>query len=92
MSFLDFFVVFRFVFSFLDLFFRLYLNLIIFLIPNLQKAKKKQIEKKSPKDLGVEITPHIEIVEVTDPPVREAGVKVKDVDELLDKLKQAGRI
>lgn len=57
-----------------------------------QKAKKKVIDKKSPKDLGVEITPHIEILEVADPPVREAGVKVKDVDELLDKLKQAGRI
>ena len=59
---------------------------------HLQKAKKKAIDKKTPKDLGVDITPRIEVISVEEPPTRQAGVKVKDVDELLSKLKDAARI
>jgi len=61
-------------------------------LPNIMKAKKKPIEKKTASDLGVDISPRIERVSVEEPPVREAGVKVKDVDELLTKLKALGRI
>lgn len=58
----------------------------------LQKAKKKPIDKKTPKDLGIDISPRIEILSVQEPAKREAGAKVKDVDELLTKLKELGRI
>ncbi|XP_053214643.1 electron transfer flavoprotein subunit beta-like [Panonychus citri] len=61
-------------------------------LPNIMKAKKKPIEKKTPADLGVDISPRIEVLSVEEPPVREAGSKVKDVDELLGKLKELGRI
>ncbi|KAK8748999.1 hypothetical protein OTU49_015629 [Cherax quadricarinatus] len=61
-------------------------------LPNIMKAKKKKIEKMKPADLGVDTTPHFEVIEVTDPPAREAGIKVEDVDTLLLKLKEVGRI
>ncbi|EDO26393.1 predicted protein, partial [Nematostella vectensis] len=54
------------------------------------KAKKKKIDKKTPEDLGVDVTPRIQILNVQDPPVREAGIKVETVDDLVTKLKDAG--
>ena len=59
-------------------------------LPNIMKAKKKKVEKMKPGDLGVDIKPRIEIISVEDPPVREAGAKVEDVDELIGKLKEKG--
>jgi len=59
-------------------------------LPNIMKAKKKPIKKMEAKDLGLDLSPRIEVVSVVDPPVREAGAKVADVDELVDKLKAAG--
>merc|ERR1712038_1877521 len=59
-------------------------------LPNIMKAKKKKIEKMSPDALGVDITPRIEVLKVEDPPVREAGIKVGDVDELVTKMKDKG--
>jgi len=59
-------------------------------LPNIMKAKKKKIEKMKPDALGVDISPRIEVVSVEDPPVREAGQAVADVDELLGKLKDKG--
>ncbi len=53
------------------------------------KAKKKPIEKFVPEDLGVDFTPQIETVKVTEPPSRVGGVKVANVDELIGKLKEA---
>ena len=55
-----------------------------------QKAKKKKIDKKSPGDLGVDVAPRIETISVVDPPVREAGIKVETVDDLVGKLKDQG--
>jgi electron transfer flavoprotein beta subunit len=55
-------------------------------LPNIMKAKKKPIEDKSPADYGVEIKPRLEVVKTAEPPVRKAGVKVKTVAELVDKL------
>eukprot|EP00088_Acartia_fossae_P071442 TRINITY_DN979_c0_g1_i1.p1 TRINITY_DN979_c0_g1~~TRINITY_DN979_c0_g1_i1.p1 ORF type:complete len:254 (-),score=75.25 TRINITY_DN979_c0_g1_i1:668-1429(-) len=59
-------------------------------LPNIMKAKKKKVEKVKPEDLGVDITPRIEVVNVEDPPVREAGQSVGDVEELVGKLKDKG--
>ena len=54
------------------------------------KAKKKKIAKITPNDVGVDLTPRIEVVSVEDPPVREAGITVQDVDDLVGKLKEKG--
>lgn len=59
-------------------------------LPNIMKAKKKKIDKMTPKDLGVDTAPRIEVLTVEDPPVREAGAKVADVDELVAKMKDKG--
>lgn len=56
----------------------------------LQKAKKKAIDVKTPAQLGVDIKPRIQVLSVQDPPVREAGIKVADVDTLISKLKELG--
>src|SRR5580693_4905271 len=61
-------------------------------LPNIMKAKKKPIEEKSPADLGVDVTPSLKVLKVTEPPKRTAGIKVKSVSELLDKLQEAGVI
>lgn len=56
-------------------------------LPNIMKAKKKKIDTKKAEDMGVDLTPRITTIEVNDPPVRAAGIKVDDVDTLLDKLR-----
>eukprot|EP00092_Neocalanus_flemingeri_P030136 GFUD01032714.1.p1 GENE.GFUD01032714.1~~GFUD01032714.1.p1 ORF type:complete len:257 (+),score=94.68 GFUD01032714.1:143-913(+) len=59
-------------------------------LPNIMKAKKKKVVKMTPADLGVDMAPRIQIVSVEDPPVREAGQTVADVDDLVAKLKEKG--
>ena len=62
-------------------------------LPNIMKAKKKPIEAKTPADYGVDTAPRLTTVKVTEPPKREAGIKVEDVAALVDKLKnEAGVI
>ena len=62
-------------------------------LPNIMKAKKKPIDEKTPDDYGVDIAPRLSVLKVTEPPTREAGVKVASVAELVDKLKnEAGVI
>jgi len=61
-------------------------------LPNIMKAKKKPLKKVTPKDLGVDITPRIEVVSVEEPPVRQAGSIVPDVDTLVSKLKESGHV
>jgi electron transfer flavoprotein beta subunit len=62
-------------------------------LPNIMKAKKKPIDEKSPADYGVDIAPRLKVLKVSEPPKRQAGIKVKTVAELLDKLKnEAGVI
>ena len=62
-------------------------------LPNIMKAKKKPIEEKTAADYDVDIKPRLEVVKTSEPPVRKAGVKVKSVAELVDKLKnEAGAI
>jgi electron transfer flavoprotein beta subunit len=62
-------------------------------LPNIMKAKKKPIDDKTAEQYGVDLTPRLEILKTTEPPGRKAGVKVKDVAELVSKLKnEAGVI
>jgi len=59
-------------------------------LPNIMKAKKKELDVKAPGDYGVDIAPRLKTHKVTEPPVRQAGIKVADVDELVAKLKDMG--
>lgn len=59
-------------------------------LPNIMKAKKKPLEKLTPQDLNVDLTPRLETVKVTEPPKRQGGSKVESVAELVEKLKEAG--
>lgn len=56
------------------------------------KAKKKPMETISPADLKVEVDPRLEILEVSEPPKRQAGKIVESVDELVDKLKNEASV
>jgi len=56
-------------------------------LPNIMKAKRKPIDAKTPEDFGVDIAPRLEVLKVSEPPKREAGVKVESVQELVSKLK-----
>ena len=56
-------------------------------LPNIMKAKKKPIDEKLPEDYNLKISPMLEIVKVSEPAQREAGIKVETVEELVDKLK-----
>jgi electron transfer flavoprotein beta subunit len=61
-------------------------------LPNLMKAKRKPIESISVADLGIDISPRLSTISVQNPPVRSAGEKLGNVDELIDKLKTEGAI
>ena len=62
-------------------------------LPNIMKAKKKPLDVKKPADLGVDIAPRLAVLKTVEPPVRKAGAKVKDVAELVAKLRtEAGVI
>ena len=62
-------------------------------LPNIMKAKKKPLDIKKPADLGVDVSARIKVLKTTEPPTRQAGKKVKDVAELVAKLKdEAGVI
>ncbi len=61
-------------------------------LPDIMKAKKKQLDIIEPKDLGVDYTPRLEIIEVSEPPTRQAGIKVDSVDALIDKLKNEAKV
>ena len=56
-------------------------------LPNIMKAKKKEIAEMTPEELGVDIAPRLTTLKVTEPPQREGGIKVETVAELVDKLK-----
>ncbi|NCV59376.1 MAG: electron transfer flavoprotein subunit beta/FixA family protein, partial [Betaproteobacteria bacterium] len=61
-------------------------------LPNIMKAKKKQLDQLTPQDLGVDVTPRLKMLKVTDPAGRSAGVKVADVAALVDKLKNEAKV
>ena len=59
-------------------------------LPNIMKAKSKPLDTKTPADFGVDTAPRLKTLKVSEPPVRQAGIKVADVDELVAKLKALG--
>ncbi|MBB6226983.1 electron transfer flavoprotein beta subunit [Polymorphobacter multimanifer] len=61
-------------------------------LPNIMKAKSKPIAAKTPADYGVDMTPRLSVLKVVEPSKRQAGVKVKTVDELVEKLKVLGAV
>ncbi|MDH4439614.1 MAG: electron transfer flavoprotein subunit beta/FixA family protein [Rhizobium sp.] len=56
-------------------------------LPNIMKAKKKPLDKKTPADFGVDVSPRLKVLKTEEPGGRKAGIKVKSVAELVDKLK-----
>jgi electron transfer flavoprotein beta subunit len=61
-------------------------------LPNIMKAKKKQLDVFKPEDLGVDVAPRIKTLKVNEPPKRSAGIKVADVAALVDKLKNEAKV
>ena len=61
-------------------------------LPNIMKAKKKQLDEKTPADFGVDMTSKQEIIKVVPPAERKAGIKVASVDELIDKLRNEAKV
>ena len=61
-------------------------------LPNIMKARKKPLETIAADSLGVDLTPHLKIVSVAEPPERKAGVIVETVEELVEKLKTEAKV
>nr|WP_315426065.1 electron transfer flavoprotein subunit beta/FixA family protein [uncultured Albidiferax sp.] len=61
-------------------------------LPNIMKAKKKQLDVFKPEDLGVDVTPRIKTLKISEPPKRSAGIKVPDVATLVAKLKTEAKV
>ena len=61
-------------------------------LPNIMKAKKKQLDVMKPEVLGVDVTPRLKTLKVSEPPKRGAGIKVPDVATLVDKLKNEAKV
>src|SRR3978361_497617 len=61
-------------------------------LPNIMKAKKKPLEVVKPSDLGVDVTPRLKTLKVVEPPKRSAGIMVKDVAELVAKLRNEAKV
>jgi len=61
-------------------------------LPNIMKAKKKPIEEINVSDLGIDITPRVQQLKVEEPPKRKAGIKVANVAELVQKLKNEAKV
>jgi len=61
-------------------------------LPNIMKAKKKPIDIIQPADLGVDFTPRVTVLKVTEPPKRKGGIKVADIAELVEKLRNEAKV
>jgi electron transfer flavoprotein beta subunit len=61
-------------------------------LPNIMKAKKKPLLKKTMEDYGIDLTKRLKTVKVTEPPARQGGGKVEDVDGMISKLKELGAL
>ena len=61
-------------------------------LPNIMKAKKKQLDTVTPADLGVDVAPRMRVLKVEPPPERKAGIKVGSVAELVDKLRNEAKV
>lgn len=61
-------------------------------LPNIMKAKKKQLDTLTPDELGVDVSPRLKVLKVAEPPPRAGGIKVEDVAELVDKLRNEAKV
>lgn len=61
-------------------------------LPNIMAAKKKPLDKLSPEALGIDPSPRLKLLKVSDPPVRKAGIKVASVAELVNRLKNEAKV
>ncbi len=61
-------------------------------LPNIMKAKRKPLDKKSPADYGVDVAVTVKTLKVENPPQRQAGIKVESIAELVDKLKNEAKV
>lgn len=61
-------------------------------LPNIMKARRKPIETLTPDELGVNVTPRVEVLEVNEPPSRQAGVRVSSAVELVEKLRDEAKV
>lgn len=61
-------------------------------LPNIMKAKKKPMDVLTPDELGIDVAPRLSIVKVAEPPARAGGVKVEDVAELVEKLRNEAKV
>lgn len=61
-------------------------------LPNIMKAKKKPLDTMTPEELGVDVTPRLAVLKVTEPPTRQAGIRVDTVAELVDKLRNEAKV
>lgn len=61
-------------------------------LPNIMKAKKKPIDTMSPADLGIDVAPRLSVLSVVEPAKRQEGVKVEDVAQLVDKLRNEAKV
>ena len=61
-------------------------------LPNIMKAKKKPLENVKPADLGVDVTPRLKTLKVSEPPKRSAGIMIKDIAELVSKLRNEAKV
>jgi electron transfer flavoprotein beta subunit len=61
-------------------------------LPNIMKAKKKPLDTVQPADLGVDVSPRLSTLKVVEPAARGAGIKVADVAQLIDKLKNEAKV
>ena len=61
-------------------------------LPNIMKAKKKQLDTVTPESLGVDVAPRLKTLKVVEPAARSAGIKVQDVAALVDKLKNEAKV
>lgn len=61
-------------------------------LPNIMKAKKKPLDTFTPADLGVDTAPRLKLLKAEEPPVRQGGVKVADVEELVNKLRNEAKV
>ncbi|MBH43298.1 MAG: hypothetical protein CMP25_00715 [Rickettsiales bacterium] len=61
-------------------------------LPNIMKARQKKIDSIDVTTLGLNLTPRLSVIEVNDPPERKAGIMVKDIDELMEKLTNEAKV
>lgn len=61
-------------------------------LPDIMKAKKKQLDIIEPSEIGIDYTPRLEIISINEPPARKGGIKVSSVDELIEKLKNEAKV